>query len=108
MWKTVSHRSEQKWLKFRTLILRGAVERMRSFFDRWSRAKDEIEMEEKHEHEDGPTNVEAFMLRWRNSNLKKMLEEDGCDKLEVDKIKFEASARYKYLVEKSLCRMLCV
>ena len=67
----------------------------------------ELTVEHQNEEEDGPTNLEAWKLRETNLNLIQMLKKDGLTSSEIEKIQEESNKKYKTLVEKSLCRMLC-
>ena len=46
-------------------------------------------------------------MREENLNLIKMLKKDGMTNAEIEQVQEDSEKKYKGLVEKSLCRMLC-
>jgi hypothetical protein len=55
-------------------------------FNRWKQAAKEIWVKEANEHEDGPVNLQCFVLRQQNENLEKMLIEDGSTLNQIEKV----------------------
>jgi hypothetical protein len=55
-------------------------------FLRWKQATKERWVEEANEHEDGPVNLQCFVLRQQNKNLERMLREDGATAKQIDDV----------------------
>ena len=106
-WKNFNTRRNDGQSKLNKALRNMATVSLRSYFLQWKMVAHELTVENQNEEEDGPTNLEAWNLREKNLNLIKMLKDDGLTNGEIEKIQEESNKKYKTLVEKSLCRMLC-
>ena len=106
-WKAWYQRGNAGQSKLNKALRNMAVVSLRSYFMHWQMVAHEQTVEQQNEEEDGPTNLEAWALRERNLNLIKMLKLDGLTGSEIQQVQEASEKKYKTLVEKSLCRMLC-
>ena len=106
-WKRFTNLANKRDAKFKSVLNQLKSTNLRSYFAKWKQMADQDRAWQENEEEDGLTNLEAWQLRQENLNLIKMLREDGISRLEIARMHKDADDKYKRLVEKVLCRILC-
>lgn len=60
-------------VRFKSILILNSVRSLRRFFMKWKMKAHEQEVEMQNELEDGPVNLQCFLLRQQNTNLEKLL-----------------------------------
>jgi len=104
--KLIAFKDSKNHSKLKRIVFHLINNRLRSMFFMWKHRAKENEVVNMNEEEDGPVNVRLWNIKVDEHNLEQLMIKDGATPDEILALKQGTKDKFKYLTEKSLCRLL--